>query len=114
MQTQTVTREEVLTTIAALPADKLAEVYDFARFITERDTVVEPSAEELAAEDALWNATFAKHADKFDALAEQARADIEVGKALPMFDDKGRWLVDDYTDDDFDKAAQDARAAKSA
>ena len=75
--------------------------------VTER----EPTKENLAAEDAEWEAAFARHADKFDALAAEARADIETGKVLPMFDDKGRWLVDEYTDEDFERAVPAAKPA---
>jgi hypothetical protein len=101
---QTVTREDVLATIAALPADKLAEVYDFARFIVHRDTVVteaEPTEEELAAEDAVWDAAFAKTTPE---QLEQLHERIRNSPSLPMFDEAGRWLVDDYTDEDFARA----------
>jgi len=71
----------------------------------------EPTEEALAAEDVKWDAAFTRHADKFDALAAQAHADIEAGKVLPMFDDKGRWLVDNDTDEDFENAAKSAHEA---
>ena len=104
MQTQTVTREEVLTTIAALPADKLAEVYDFVRFITARGVVItdaEPTDEELAAEDAKWDAALAQTTpEQWAKLHERITADIEAGNTLPMFDDNGRWLVDDQIAND--------------
>lgn len=107
MHTQTITRDDVIAAIEALPADKLVEVYDFARFLAERSTAaeVEPTEAELATEDAKWEATYARHADKFDALAAQAEADIDADKSLPMFDEDGRWLVDGYINTESDKAA---------
>ena len=101
MQIQTVTREEVLTAIAALPADKLAGVYDFMQFITERNTVIaepEPTEEELTAENAKWDAVFAQTTPE-----QLAKLQVKISNSpsLPMFDENGRWLVDDYTNKDF-------------
>lgn len=38
--------------------------------------------------DAKWHATFAKDWEKFNRLAEKARAEIEAGKATPLDLDK--------------------------
>lgn len=57
---------------------------------------------ELAAEDDVWDTTTAQHADTLAALAAQ----IEAAPVQPMFDEKGRWLVDHYTEADFQQAAK--------
>lgn len=79
MHTQTITRADVIAAIEALPADKLAEVYDFARFIAERSTVVaavpdflKATPEELAAEDAAWDAALSVDSDKLKRMADGA------------------------------------------
>jgi len=36
-------------------------------------------------------------------------AQIAAAPTLPMFDESGRWLVDDYTDADFEDAIRQAR-----
>jgi hypothetical protein len=41
-----------------------------------------------ADDDAKWDATFAASEEKFDRLAEKARAEIEAGLATPLDPDK--------------------------
>lgn len=105
----TPTHKDVLRLIASMSAAQLSLWYEIGKNIQGApiadDAEAAPTAEELAAEDALWDAAFARHADKFEALAAQAVADIEAGRTLPMFDEDGRWLVDDYTEADFERAA---------
>jgi hypothetical protein len=36
-------------------------------------------------------------------------AQIAAAPTRPMFDESGRWLVDDYTDADFEGASREAR-----
>jgi|GEM_PF-887274 len=107
-------RDDIVKLIATMSKAQLALLYRVAQDIRDYPAAMpddEPTEEEVAAEDAQWDASLARHADKFDALAAEACADIEAGKVLPMFDDKGRWLVDDYTDEDFESAAKSANAA---
>lgn len=98
--------QAIVAAIKVLPNERKAEALNFVLWLQTRiganaDIESPPSEDELKAEDALWEATFARHADKFDALAEQAMTEIESGQTLPMFDDKGRWLVDDQIEEDF-------------
>ncbi len=48
----------------------------------------------------------AQHADK----RAQIEARIGASPALPMFDESGRWLVDDYTDADFEEQGRGREA----
>ena len=63
------------------------------------DDPLNATEEDMAAEDALWDATTEKYAHKLDKWVEK----IRTSPALPMFDANGRWLVDDYTEADFEK-----------
>jgi len=98
MESRTVTVEDVIDLVRRLPADKLAVAYDFMAFIQARadagDDWLNDSEETMAAEDAQWDAVAARHADK----RAQMEAQIAAAPALPMFDESGRWLVDDYAD----------------
>lgn len=49
---------------------------------------------ELTAEDAHWEATLTRHADKFAALKAQAKADVQAHKTVPMFDAAGKFAVE--------------------
>jgi len=65
----------------------------------EGRSVTNGGEETPAAEDMPWNAIAAQHANK----QAQIEARIGASPALPMFDESGRWLVDDYTDADFEE-----------
>ena len=49
--------------------------------------------EQMQAEDALWDAAYARHRDEFAALAEAAQAEIEAGATQPMFDEHGEFVT---------------------
>lgn len=106
MERQTVTREEVIELVKRLPSEKLAEVYDFVVFLQTRPTITIVEGEEnVAAEDALWDAIAAQYADK----RAQLEARIANAPALPMFDEDGRWLVDDYEEQAVPQAGRSGR-----
>lgn len=49
--------------------------------------------EEIAADEALWDAQFAETDDgKLAALVAAVEAEINSGKTLPMFDDHGEFI----------------------
>ncbi len=89
--------QAVAELVEKMPVERAAQVYDFARFVKvqqigvssislgEDDDWLEDSEEQLQAEDALWEATYARHRVKFHVLAEEARAEIAVGATQPMF-----------------------------
>lgn len=86
--------------VAKMPVERASQVYDFAQFLQTR-AIPAPSVdmknedwlndteEQMQAEDALWNATLARHHDKFSALAETARTEVSAGKTQPMFKAEG-------------------------
>lgn len=81
--------------VRQLPGDRAAQLYAFARFLLkESRSSVQPNAmedddnaseEEMAVEDALWEASTTRHAERFAALKAQAKADVKAGKAVQMF-----------------------------
>jgi len=50
------------------------------------ETWLNDSEAEMQAEDARWEATYARHPDQFAALAAAARAEIARGTTQPMFE----------------------------
>lgn len=86
--------------MALLPRERAMEVYDFARFLQAQeshppkpqenaDEWLNDTEEQMAAEDAAWEATYSRHRDEFLALREIAQAEIDAGKTRPMFDEHG-------------------------
>lgn len=95
----------IATLVRELPAERAAQLYDFARFLLEESRIgAEPvvleaeddgiSEEELAAEDTLWEKSMARHADRFAALKAQAKTDVKAQKAVPMFNENGEFSVE--------------------
>ena len=94
MATQEVHRSQeyaqaVAAIMAAMPLKRAAQVYDFARFLQGRraaplplaadaDKWLNDSEEQMQAEDAVWDAAYARHKDKFLTLREAACAEIEA------------------------------------
>jgi hypothetical protein len=92
--------------VAKMSVEHAAQVYDFACFLKTRpvrtklgdrddDDWLNDTEEQIQAEDALWDAAYARHRDEFDALAEAARAEIEAGTTQPMFDEHGEFVTDE-------------------
>ena len=92
----------IVTLIRELSTERAAQLYDFARFLLEesRSVVESPfteddiSEEELAVEEAVWEASMARHADRFAALKAQAKADVKAQKAVPLFNERGEFSVE--------------------
>ncbi|HFD39515.1 MAG TPA: hypothetical protein ENJ31_06665 [Anaerolineae bacterium] len=95
--------QAVASLVAELPAERAAQVYDFARFLQNQPVPVltidqdedwlYDSEEQMRAEDTLWEETLARHRDKFDALLQAAYAEIEAGTTQPMFDSEGNLIT---------------------
>lgn len=99
LESQAEYMREIAKIIAKLPVERAAEVYDFARFllsprpieisVSDEDDWLNDNPEEIAKEDAVWDAFFARNAEQFRAMADDAIAEFEAGKTTPLFDDKG-------------------------
>ena len=113
MQKQVVTQavdyaQAIAELVATMPIERAAQVYDFARFLQAPpvppplvdkgdDDWLSDSEEQMQAEDALWDAAYARHRDQFAALAEAARAEIVAGTTQPMFDENGEFTSAELT-----------------
>lgn len=91
-----ITRQEVLDLIEALPIERLQSVYDFVLFLKTRSLLTEEdvfgeSEAEIEADEARWEEKFAATRDKLLLLAEEATAEYRAGKTKPMkFTREGR------------------------
>ena len=59
------------------------------------DDWLNDTEEQMQAEDALWDATVARQAEKFAALRKAAYVEIKAGATQPMFDERGKLIVDE-------------------
>ncbi len=91
--------------VATMPIERAVQVYEFVRFlhtqpaypspldIDDDDGWMDDSEEQMQTEDALWDAAYTRHPDKFAALAETARAEIAAGVTQPMFNDQQEFAL---------------------
>jgi hypothetical protein len=92
MTTQTISNVQEQTLIAiirTLPNEQARQVLEFARYIqlqTQDDFAFaeEETAEEIAADEARWDAQFAATQDDLRAMAANIRAEIQASKSQPM------------------------------
>jgi len=76
-----------------MPLARTVQLYHFAVFLKTHPLPTEETFEEIAADEALWDSQFAAtESDKLAALAAAVEAEIEEGKALPMFDENGKFV----------------------
>ena len=69
------------------------QLNEFALFLKSHPLPAEETFEEVAADEALWDAQFAATADdKLAALVTSVEAEINKGKTLPMFDERGEFI----------------------
>ncbi|MDM8527473.1 hypothetical protein QUF58_04605 [Anaerolineales bacterium HSG24] len=89
--------------IANMPVELVMQVYDFVCFLQARPAhtlLIEPDTdwlndteEQIQTEDALWDAAHTQHRNKFAALAEAARSEIETGATQPMFNEYDELVI---------------------
>ncbi len=95
MKTQTQTDYvKAITEIAvAMPLARTVQLYEFALFLKSHPLPAEETFEEVAADEALWDAQFAAtEDDKLAALVTSVEAVINEGTTLPMFDERGEFI----------------------
>jgi len=81
-----VTYEQVVELVKALPPDKLASLYDFARYLATRPEVgwLQATEAEMQAEDEAWDAAFTADPGKLAQLADQALEAYQAGKTTEI------------------------------
>lgn len=85
---------KAITEIAvAMPLARTVQLYEFALFLKSHPLPAEETFEEVAADEALWDAQFAAtEDDKLAALVTSVEAGINEGTTLPMFDERGEFI----------------------
>lgn len=86
--------QKLLQIVRRLPPERMFEVINFAEFLESRMTKIEEddslyegeTEEEIAADNALWDALFASEESQrlLEKMADEALAAIEAGQARPM------------------------------
>ncbi len=78
---------------ASLPPARTVQLYEFALFLKSHPLPSEETFEEIAADEAIWDAQFAAtDPAKLAALVASIEAEINEGGALPMFDERGEFI----------------------
>ena len=91
MPTATVTRQQLVELVMALPDDRLPSVYDFARFVQSHPLELAPSedifgetADEIHVDESLWEQQFAASRADLRNMAKEAPAAYHAGQTHPM------------------------------
>ncbi|MFO7540899.1 MAG: hypothetical protein R6X32_22895 [Chloroflexota bacterium] len=90
MQTVSDTHEQTLLAIVrSLPVEQVKQVLDFARYIQiqtldDFDFAEGATSEDVAADEARWDAQFAATQDGLKKMAASVRAEIQAGRSQPM------------------------------
>lgn len=93
MQTQKDLVAAISEIAGKMPLERARQLYEFAVFLKSHPLPVEETLEEIAADEALWDSQFAATADgQLAALVASVEAEINAGKALPMFDERGEFI----------------------
>lgn len=88
--------QAIAAVVAALPPERAAQVYDFARFMqaqgaassgqSDDDDWLHDTEAQMQAEDEQWEATYDRHRAEFAQLCEQALREIAAGETQPLDD----------------------------
>jgi hypothetical protein len=91
MTTETITRKKVIELVMMLPEDRLASVYDFARFVqshplelTAAEDIFGESADEIRADEEQWEQQFDASRDELRKMAQEAAAEYRAGQTSPL------------------------------
>ena len=78
---------------AAMPLARTVQLYEFALFLKSHPLPADETFEEIAADEALWDAQFAAtDDDRLAALVASVEVEINAGETLPMFDERGEFI----------------------
>jgi hypothetical protein len=93
IQAQTDLVKAISDIAAAMPLARTVQLYEFALFLKSHPLPAEETFEEIAADEALWDVQFAAtDNDKLTALVASVEAEINEGKTVPMFDERGEFV----------------------
>lgn len=78
---------------SAMPLARTAQLYEFALFLRTHPLPAEETLEEIAADEARWEAQFAATDDShLAAWVAAVEVEINEGKTRPMFDELGEFI----------------------
>jgi len=93
IQAQTDLVKAITEIATAMPIPRMMQLYEFALFLKTHPMPTEQTYEEIAADEALWDAQFSASDDgKLAALVARIDAEINEGKTLPMFDEHNEFI----------------------
>lgn len=93
IQTQTDLVKAITGIAATMSPARTAQLYEFALFLQSHPLPAEETLEQIAADEALWDAQFAaSDSDKLSALVASVEAEINNGNVLPMFNARGEFI----------------------
>ncbi len=92
-QTQAELVKAIADIATTMPLARTVQLYQFALFLKTHPLPTEETFEEIAVDEALWDAQFAAtDDDKLAALIAEVETEISEGKTLPMFDEHGEFI----------------------
>jgi hypothetical protein len=77
----------IVNIIRSLPAERVAQLADFARFLqgqSAKPAELEADDEDIEMDEALWDAQFASSEKLFARMADKVRQDIAAGRTTGM------------------------------
>lgn len=93
VQTQTDYIKAISEIAAAMPLARIVQLYEFALFLKTNPLPTEETFEQIVADEAEWDAQFAATSDeKLEALVAAVDAEIDSGKTMAMFDERGEFI----------------------
>ena len=91
MSAMPVTYDQVIALVASLPDDRLQSVYDFTLFVKQQSTALTPetdlfgeSAEEIEADEVIWQEKFSNSLDQLRVMAREAAEEYRAGRTESM------------------------------
>jgi hypothetical protein len=91
--TQTDLVKAISEIAAAIPLPRRIQLYEFALFLENHPLPAEETFEQIAEDEAKWEAQFATTSDeKIQALIAAVEADINAGQVESLFDNNGDFL----------------------
>lgn len=91
-QVQTDLVKAITDLAAAMPLSRTAQLYEFALFLKSRQLPADETFQEIAADEEIWDTQFAAtDDDTLAALVALVEIEINAGKPLPMFDERGEF-----------------------
>jgi hypothetical protein len=92
-QTQADLVKAIADIAEAIPMARAAQLYQFALFLKTHPLPTEETFEDMATDEAVWDAQFAATVNgKLAALVAAVEAEINEVKTLPIFDEHGEFI----------------------